>query len=80
MKTLIDNVSRFPVATLANFVARPVTLREESAETLAKIARIWTREGLRAKVISLADSDCIPASARYALLRGAGAQSNGSTH
>ena len=79
MKTLVSNVARFPAATLAIFVASPVTLREESTETLTKIARIWTREGLRAKVIDLAASDSIPMSARYALLKGAG-QHGSTTH
>jgi hypothetical protein len=59
MKTLIDNVARFPAQTLNNFRSAPVLLRDESVETLRKVAQIWTREGLRARVLELAEMDGI---------------------
>ncbi len=69
MKTLIGNVARFPAQTLNNFRSAPVLLRDESVETLKKVAQIWTREGLRARVLELAEMDGITPSIKAVLMR-----------
>jgi hypothetical protein len=64
---LIDNVARFPVATLAQFEAAPARLNDESKQTLESIAKIWVREGLRARVIALTEHS-VNDRTRYAIL------------
>lgn len=69
MKTLIDNVARFPAATMNAFLASPNKIRDESMDTLSTVAKIWAREGLRQKVVELANRDGVTTSAKAALLR-----------
>lgn len=64
---LIDNVARFPVATLASFEAAPARLNDESKDTLESIAKIWVREGLRARVVALTEHS-VNNRTRFALL------------
>jgi len=79
MKTLIDNVARFPAQTINSFIAAPVLLRDESMDTLTKVAKIWAREGLRSRVIDLANKDGVSTSTKALLMR-ACSQSDRSVH
>lgn len=66
---LIDNVSRFPSSTLCSFEAAPVLLRDESKDTLISVAKIWAREGLRERVLVLADKPGVSLAVKLTLLR-----------
>lgn len=66
---LVDNVARFPATTIAFFKASPTKLRDESTETLVKIARIWAREGYHSDVLEMAQSFGANSSVRAALQR-----------
>lgn len=73
MKTLIDNVARFPAQIINTFIAAPVRLRDESVETLTTVARIWAREGLRSRVLQLASMDGVTPATKALLIRAANA-------
>lgn len=69
MGTLIDNVARFPQATMKQVEAAPMVLRDESLDTLRCVAKIWSREGLRARVLVLAEAPGVTREMKIALLR-----------
>lgn len=54
--SLIENTSRHPAAVLNAFEACPARLRDESLQTLVKVAKILSHEGLRARVLTLCES------------------------
>lgn len=64
---LITNVSRHPAQTLSSFEAMPARLQDECFNTLAQIAKIWARQGLRDRVYQLADASGLTVDQRVAL-------------
>lgn len=74
MRTYVDNVARYPGQTLNFALASPTGLADESMDSIRKIAQIWVREGLRAKVLELADKAGFKSEQRAALRRACQAQ------
>jgi hypothetical protein len=52
---LLSNVANHPAHMLNQYAGSPARLNDESEQTVVAVCKVWLREGMRSRVLDLAE-------------------------